>query len=84
MNRNKFRDIIESLIEEIIEEDDIEEATVTGDIEGYSTPFAFTGNTSASKKRKRRISTNSTGYEPVKEEIKLREIIRKIIKNRRQ
>ena len=83
MQKNKLKTIIKSLVKEIIEEEDLEEATVTGDIEGYDTPFAFTGNTSASKKKKKRISTNSTGYEPVNEET-VRKVIRKLLKNGRK
>ena len=79
--KSKLMKIIKSLFEEIIDEEELEEATVTGDIEGYSTPFAFTGNTSASKKKTKRISTNSTGYEPVNE---VRKVIRKLIINGRK
>ena len=85
---DKLRNIIKSLIEEIHEED-LEEATTTGDIDGYNTPFAFTGK--KGKKKKKRISTNSTGYDIVKEELdgndlkKVRLLIRnevaEIIKN---
>ena len=85
MELSKLTTIIQSLVSEIIEEDEeIEEATVTGDIQGYDSPFAFTGNTSASKKKKKRISTNSTGYKPVNEVNELRTIIKKMILDRRK
>jgi len=69
--------------------DDIEEATTTGDAAGYGTPFAFSDGGKKSKKKKKDISTNSTGYEIVeninliKEELSvsdvngIRDIIRK-------
>ena len=67
MNENeKIKNIIRSLVMEILEEDELEEATVTGDIEGYNTPFAFSDDSGKSKKKKKRIATNSTGYKPVK------------------
>ena len=88
MEISKLRSVINSLVTEMIEEEEeIEEATVTGDIEGYDTPMAFTGNTSASKKKNKRISTNSTGYVPVNEAIddsdigKIKKIIRAEVGN---
>ena len=63
--RKHFNEIIQSLTEEILDEEELDEMTVTGNVDGYNTPFAFTGK--AGKKRKKRIATNSTGYEPVNE-----------------
>ena len=63
---DKLTNLINTLIEEIREED-LEEATTTGDVEGYATPFAFSGK--KGKKKKKKISTNSTGYKVVKEEL---------------
>ena len=62
--KKHFNEIINSLTLEVIKnEKELEEVTSTGDVDGYSTPFAFTGNTTKSKKKNKRISTNSTGYE---------------------
>ena len=36
-----FNDLLESLVEEILDEEELEEITTTNDIAGYSTPFAF-------------------------------------------
>ena len=68
--------------------DDIDEATTSGDVAGYGTPFAFGDGSEKSKKKKKKNATNSTGYEIVeninliKEEIsvsdfnKIRDLIR--------
>ena len=64
----KVRQVIKSLIDEIIEEDEeLEEATTTNDVEGYMTPFAFGGGGKKSKKKRKEYSTSSTGYKIVKE-----------------
>ena len=39
--KKHFNEIIKSLTEEILDEEDLDEITVTGDIDGYGTPFAF-------------------------------------------
>ena len=63
--KKHFSEIIESLTEEILDEEELEEITVTGNIDGYSTPFAFSGK--KGKKKKKKITTNSTGFKPVNE-----------------
>tara|TARA_Y100000356_G_C11106846_1_gene207426 strand:+ start:140 stop:454 length:315 start_codon:yes stop_codon:yes gene_type:complete len=79
--RKSFNDLITSLTEEILDEEELDEITTTGDIEGYSTPFAFTGK--KGKKKKKKISTNSTGYKVVKEALDDKDLkqIRKVIKD---
>ena len=42
-NKKSFNNLIKSLTEEIVEEDELEEITVTGNVDGYMTPFAFSG-----------------------------------------
>jgi|TARA_B100000073_G_C23695573_1_gene558189 endonuclease IV len=59
--KKSFNSLIKSLAEEILNEDG--GVTTTDDIAGYNTPFAFGKN----KKRKKRISTNSTGFKQVNE-----------------
>ena len=59
-------DNIREIIRELIKKE-LEEATTTGDIAGYETPNAFTGGPGKGKKKKKEISTNSTGYNVVKE-----------------
>ena len=79
--KQSFNNLIKSLTEEILDEEELEEITTTGDIEGYSTPFAFTGK--KGKKKKKKISTNSTGYKVVKEALDDKDLkqIRKVIKD---
>ena len=59
---DKLREMIRELIKK-----EIDEATTTGNIAGYETPNAFTGGPGKGKKKKKEISTNSTGYNMVKE-----------------
>ena len=59
---DKLKEIIRELIKK-----EIDEATTTGNIAGYDTPNAFTGGAGKGKKKKKEISTNSTGYDVVKE-----------------
>ena len=59
---DKLKEIIRELIR-----NELAEATTTGDIAGYDTPNAFTGGPGKGKKKKKEISTNSTGYNVVKE-----------------
>ena len=40
-NRKSFKSLIESLAEEILDEEELDEMTSTNDIAGYNTPFAF-------------------------------------------
>ena len=79
--KKHFKNLIESLTEKILDEEDLDEMTVTGNVDGYMTPFAFTGN--KGKKKKKQISTNSTGYEMLGESLdnKDLEIIKKLIRS---
>jgi len=84
--KKSFKDLLENLIlEELEEEEELEEATMTDDIAGYDSPLAFTGNTEQGKKKKKRIATNSTGYLTVNESLdkkdikKIKQLIRDVI-----
>ena len=79
--RKHFNEIIQSLTEEIIDEEELEEVTATGNVDGYNTPFAFKGKNA--KKRKKRIATNSTGYVPVNEALDKKDLetIKKLIRD---
>ena len=80
-NKKSFNNLIKSLVEEIVEEDDLDEITTTASVDGYNTPFAFTGK--KGKKKKKQVATNSTGYKPVNETLDKQdlEVIRKLIKD---
>ena len=79
--KKHFSEIIKSLTEDILDEEDLDEMTSTGDVAGYNTPFAFTGK--KGKKKKKKVATNSTGYKPVNETLDKQdlEVIRKLIKD---
>jgi len=79
--KKHFNEIIQSLTEEILDEEELDEMTVTGNVDGYNTPFAFTGK--KGKKKNKKISTNSTGYKVVKEALDKKDldIIKKIIRD---
>ena len=66
-NKKSFNQLIKSLTEEILDEEDLDEMTTTGDVAGYNTPFAFTGKGKKSKKKRLKKLKKSTGYEPVNE-----------------
>ena len=81
--KKHFNEIIKSLTEEILDEEELDEITVTGNVDGYSTPFAFTGKGKKGKKKNKQISTNSTDYEIVKEALNDKDlkVITKLIRN---
>ena len=58
----KLKEIIRELIRK-----ELDEATTSGATPGYQTPNAFTGGVGKGKKKKKEISTNSTGYNVVRE-----------------
>ena len=64
-NRKLFKELVRKLTMELLDEESIEEITTTGDVAGYSTPFAFSSKEDEKKKKKR--LTRSTGYSVVKE-----------------
>ena len=86
-NRKSFNNLIKSLTEKILDEEDLDEITTTGNVAGYNTPFAFTGNSKKSKKKKKKYSTNSTGYSIVNEALddkdlkEIAKLIREVVAN---
>ena len=79
LTKKSFNNLIKSLTEEILNDEElIDEITTTDNIAGYDSPFAFGDTSQKSKKKKKKISTNSTGYNMVNEELKNKDI--KIIK----
>ena len=59
---DKLKEIIRELIR-----NELEEASTSSATPGYQTPMAFSGGRSKDKKKKKKISTNSTGYDVVRE-----------------
>jgi len=77
--KKHFNEIMEDIISEIIDEEELEEITVTSDIDGYSTPFAFDPE---GKKRKKKYRANSY-RKKIKEELDSKDlaIIKKVIRD---
>ena len=61
------------LVEKLIRQE-LNELSVTGDIAGYQTPYAFSGGRKKDKKKRKRNATNSTGYKIVREAIESSDI----------
>ena len=80
--RKFFKEVVKKLTLEILDEEELDEMTSTGNVDGYSTPFAFTGKKGGKKKNKK-ISTNSTGYTILDENIDDKDIkmIRKLVRD---
>ena len=76
--KKDFREIVKNLALEFVDSDELDEATTTDCIDGYNTPFAFGDKSTSSKKKKKTIATNSTGYKVVREGIDDKDI--KVIK----
>ena len=74
--KKTFKELISKLTNEVLDE-----ITTTDSVDTYLTPYAFTGK--KSKKRKKKISTGSTGYNMVKEELNDKDLknIRKLIRD---
>ena len=64
-NRKLFKELVKKLTMELLDEESLEEITTTGDVAGYSTPFAFSSKEDEKKKKKR--LKKSTGYSFVSE-----------------
>tara|TARA_Y100001938_G_C7966766_1_gene367203 strand:- start:32 stop:334 length:303 start_codon:yes stop_codon:yes gene_type:complete len=83
VDRNKLKEFIKTVLDEIhsLEDEELEEITTTGDIDGYSTPNWGRGK--KGKKKSKNISTNSTGYKVVKESLDKKDLetIRVLIRN---
>ena len=77
--KKHFNEILKQLTLEIIEEDELDEITVTGDVEGYSTPFAFDPE---GEKKKKKYRANSHRRK-IKEELDSKDlaIIKKVIRD---
>ena len=79
--KKHFNEIIKSLTEEILDEEDLDEITTTAAVPGYMTPFAFSSK--KDKKKKLKKLKKSTGYEPVNEALNEKDLkqITKLIRD---
>ena len=84
-NRKLFKELVKKLTMELLDEENLEEMTATGNVDGYSTPFAFRGKSKKAKKKNKEISTNSTHFDIVKEALdekdfkKITKLIRDVV-----
>jgi hypothetical protein len=65
MKVDKLKEMIRNLIEEIEDEEEMDEATTTGAVDGYKTPHAFSSKDGEKKKNKR--MADIVGYTQVNE-----------------
>ena len=81
--RNSFNELIKNLTLEIIDEEELDEITTTGDVAGYSTPFAFSSKSKKDRKKKLKRLKKSTGYVAVNEALDKKDVeaIKKVIRD---
>ena len=80
-NRKLFKELVKKLTMELLDEESLEEITTTGNVAGYSTPFAFSSKEDEEKKKKR--LKKSTGYSFVSEALDDKDLktVRKLIRD---
>ena len=54
--KKSFNNLVASLVEQILDEEELDEVTTTSDIAGYMTPLAFKGK--KGKRKKKKIGVN--------------------------
>ena len=77
-NKKSFNDLITSLTEELLDEEDLDEMTTTNDVAGYNTPFAFDPEGENKKKSKKNSYRKKIGEALEEKDIV---IIKKLIRN---
>jgi hypothetical protein len=77
--RKLFKELVKKLTMELLDEESLEEITTTGDVAGYSTPFAF----GKMKKKKKKNIEKQTGYKFVSEALNDKDLkqINKLIRD---
>ena len=82
-NKKLFKELVKKLTMELLDEESLEEITTTGDVAGYSTPFAFSDNSEEERKKKLKRLKKSTGYTAVTEALNDRDLkqINKLIRD---
>ena len=76
--KKSFNDLLESLVEEILDEEDLDEITTTGDAGAYMTPMAFDPEGENKKKSKKNSYRKKIGEALESKDI---EIIKKLIRD---
>ena len=76
--KKSFNDLLESLVEEILDEEDLDEITTSGDAGAYMTPFAFDPEGKNKKKSKKNSHRKKIGEALESKDI---EIIKKLIRD---
>ena len=76
-----FKELVKKLTLELLDEESLEEITVTGNVAGYNTPKAF--STKSDEKKKKKRLKKSTGYTFVTEAINEKDLktIKKLIRD---
>ncbi len=69
LNESEFRQMIQDIIRELLDEEELDEATTTGDVAGYQTPGAFVGTKGRARKKAWLDKVNKIyGYEQIGDE----------------
>ena len=76
--KKSFNDLLESLVEEILDEEDLDEITTSGDAGAYMTPMAFDPEGEKKKKSKKNSYRKKIGEALESKDI---EIIKKLIRD---
>ena len=76
--KQSFNDLLESLVEEILDEEDLDEITTSGDAGAYMTPMAFDPEGQNKKKSKKNSYRKKIGEALESKDI---EIIKKLIRD---
>ena len=76
--KQSFNDLLESLVEELLDEEELDEITTTGDAGSYMTPMAFDPEGKNKKKSKKNSHRKKIGEALESKDI---EIIKKLIRD---
>ena len=76
--KKSFNDLLESLVEEILDEEELDEITTSGDAGAYMTPMAFDPEGKNKKKSKKNSYRKKIGEALESKDI---DIIKKLIRN---
>ena len=82
-NRKLFKELVKKLTMELLDEESLEGISTTANVDGYSTPFAFSDKSEKDKKRRLKRIKKSTGYTAVTEALNEKDLkqINKLIRD---